>query len=134
MTVLEALPVFNQPTADDVAYVLTTAVAVLETNGWLQGNLYDAAEAETGTPRSACRVCAVGALNVASAGTPVLGLSESERDLPKAVILADMARAALGEHIGPEGVTVWNDAPGRTVEQVIDVMRTAAANLLEGRR
>lgn len=134
MTVLEALPVFNQPTADDVAYVLTTAVAVLETNGWLQGNLYDAAEAETGTPRSACRVCVVGALNVASAGGPVLGLTESEHDLPKTVLLADMARAALGEYVGTDGVTVWNDAPGRTVEQVIDAMRATAANLREGRR
>ncbi|MGQ4343506.1 DUF6197 family protein [Streptomyces sp. SAS_275] len=127
MTVLEALPVFNLPTADDVAYVLTTAVAVLETNGWLQGNLYDAAEAETGTPRSACRVCAVGALNVASAGTPVLGLAEEE--LPKAILLADLARAALGEYVDTAGVTVWNDTPGRTVEQVIDAMRATAANL-----
>jgi len=117
------------PTADDIAYTLTIAAAVVEANGLMKGGLYDTDAYEKGTPREQCRVCTVGAIHTAVAGTPVIGLSE-DGDLQPNVILADMARAALGHHIG-YGVPAWNDNPERTAEDVVTAMRETAASLRE---
>lgn len=130
MTLTEQLPADKDlPTADDIAYTLTIAASIVEANGLMKGGLYDTDAAEEGLPREQCRVCAVGAIHTAVAGTPVIGLSE-DGDLQPNVILADMARAALGKHVG-HGVPAWNDNPDRTAEDVATAMRNTAARLRE---
>lgn len=117
------------PSIDDIAYALTVAASIIQANGLMKGGLYDAAAVDNGLPREAARVCAVGAINTAVVGTPVLGLS-AEGELPPQVILADMARAALGAHVdGP--VPMWNDDPARTADDVQAALRDTAASLRE---
>jgi hypothetical protein len=117
------------PSVDDIAYTLTVAASIVEANGLMTGGLYDAEAVDGGLPRETVRVCAVGAINTAVAGTPVLGLSE-DGDLSPQVILADMARAALGQHIG-YAVPAWNDVQGRTADEVATALRDTAASLRE---
>lgn len=115
------------PTVDDIAYVLTIAATIIQANGLMKGDLYDAEAVDNGTPREAVRVCAVGAIHTAVAGTPVLGLADVG-DLQPNVILADMARAALGQHVA-DSVPIWNDEDDRTADDVITALRATAANL-----
>lgn len=115
------------PTVDDIAYTLTVAAAVIQANGLMKGDLYDAVAVDNGTPRQEARVCAVGAIHTAVAGTPVLGLS-ADGDLEAKVILADMARAALGQYVH-RSVPAWNDEDERTADHVEAALRATAADL-----
>lgn len=132
MSILDQPPAdLDLPTSDDIAYTLTIAAAVVEANGLMKGDLYDTAAHEDGLPREQCRVCAVGAIHTAVAGTPVIGLSD-DGNLQPNVVLADMARAALSRHID-DPVPVWNDDDDRTAEDVATAMRETAANLREAK-
>lgn len=129
MTTDPALADIVLPTVDDIAYTLTIAASIVQANGLMKGGLYDTEAVEAGADRESVRVCAVGAIHTAVAGTPVLGLSE-DCDLQPQVILADMARAALGQHVGGP-VPRWNDNPDRTAEDVEAALRATAAKLRE---
>ena len=100
------------------AQILEDAAAIIECNGWYQGNLaggawtvaggwYEAIEA--GAP-----CCILGAINVA-AGEGVF-----------------MDPWPLGEFVtGNPSPGVWNDAPGRTKEEVLTALRDAAQRARE---
>lgn len=94
--------------------VLRKAADRLETGGWCQ---------HTSVDREG-RYCAAAAIDYATGYDPVDGYDNRM----VATGLYDAAMALLAEHVGdPGGIVSWNDAPGRTAEQVIHAMREAAA-------
>jgi hypothetical protein len=84
-------------------WTLLQAADVLRERGWCQHSLSDGG-----------RFCAEGAIREAVDGT-----------LAKTSPL-DRARGLLKKHLGVKYIAVWNDDPGRTKEQVIDALETAA--------
>lgn len=96
-------------TRPTVADILTQAADLLEERGWCQNR----AEDRDG------HFCAVGALDAA------LGVVEPYLTLGG---LFSEAVRALRAHIGTS-VVCWNDAPGRTADEVIGLLRRAAAQL-----
>jgi hypothetical protein len=113
------------PTNTEVADILDQAIGVIRTNGWHQGDRYDHDQADAGTPRSECRVCAVGAIAIVISGSP----SDTTRE---AAWAAGKVRRALGAHLKTRHIVGWNDTPGRTAEQVIQAFRETAAGLRAG--
>lgn len=113
--------------AKKTAAVLRDAKAVLERNGWLQGQLYDRSQADSGIDFPACRVCLVGALRTAASGRPN-GVGE----------LFDVAYDALCEVVGDfdseRSVAEWNDVEGRTVDEVYALLDAAAERAEAGVR
>lgn len=99
-----SVPSEGQPTS--VAAVLHAAADLLEKPGaWTQGDY--------------CRnggMCVAGALNVASG---------FRSDNGTATDAGRAFAAALGLS-RPEGIAPWNDAPGRTQEEVVAALREAA--------
>ena len=102
------------PTNEDIAEVLDQAHDILLADGWCQHKLHQ----ETGEH------CSVGAI------------SETTR-WRYAIKIA--AESALAEHLGLprstrwhlacERIIPWNDAPGRTIDDVLDAFRGAAKDL-----
>jgi hypothetical protein len=97
------------------------AANIIRTNGWHQGGLYDldvnvrrVAAGEPELPPSACPVCLIGAINVEATGE-----TWDPEDVAYDVRL--WVRELIG---GAPGV--WNDAPGRTVDEVLDLLERAA--------
>lgn len=95
--------------------ILRGAKTVLERNGWHQGTFYDQAQHDTGVPRAQCRVCLMGAVYVAASGSPITyGYGAAE------------AQGLLTETLDRRGrweqVYDWNDAPGRTLAEVLELL------------
>lgn len=96
------------------------AADVLRTNGWHQGSYYASG---SGLPPEHCQVCLLGALRVATTGQPE-GYSSK--------IYATVAWLEGFLNTGvPRSLHMfldsWNDDPGRTVADVIDLLTRAAA-------
>ncbi|MFI1928292.1 hypothetical protein [Streptomyces sp. NPDC020377] len=116
----------NGQTSEDVmspekiANVLDAAAAHIERVGWLQDDYY-----EHGKPATDCRVCSVGAINVAMFGHPF----PPEDDNAYAAT-SDIGDLIL-EHLGVLGfdLAAWNDEPHRTQDDVTTAMRETAAEL-----
>jgi hypothetical protein len=109
------------------AQVLRSAALYLERHGWITGAYYDAT-AGTFTPPA----CMVGAIGMACYGGPVDAPAQhfddpGFLDFEEAVLHLD--RYLLAED-GTEAYE-FNDARGRTVDQVTDVLRKAAARPAE---
>ncbi|MDX3165889.1 hypothetical protein PV516_19065 [Streptomyces scabiei] len=120
------------PTPAETADLLDKALGVLATNGWCQGDastFHDLdQEHDEDLEPGQCRACARGAINVAAEGDP------RPPTAYKPGVLADTATAALAETLGVDDATVWNDAEGRTSDEVhtaftrtIDRLRDAQA-------
>lgn len=92
------------------AQVLRRAVEIIDERGWCQGEYEDGAG----------RVCARGAIHVAIGGAPYV----DPLSLEKNKFIWEV-RCLVVDLIG-EGLAVWNDEPGRTVEQVRHALLTAA--------
>lgn len=111
------------PAPAEIADVLDKAADHIDAVGWMQGRLYDDAQADAGTPVDQCRVCLIGAMYAAlQDGNPRFGFitTASQR--------AAAAEGALEDHLdGP--VITWNDDPNRTKDEVTAALRTTAANL-----
>lgn len=106
----------------DVTEVLSNARKLIaQPRGWVQGAAArDKAGADvTFTDPSACSFCAVGAIAFAcwEAGLPDCSGIEGQA-------LERVRRAA-----GVTGVVEWNDAEGRTVEEVVAAFDKAIASL-----
>ncbi|MFD6149420.1 MULTISPECIES: hypothetical protein [unclassified Streptomyces] len=103
------------------ASLLDRAAAHIERFGWTQGFLYD-----TSSPRplNQCPVCAVGAMYMASIGTPE---PNSVDDELHALELAKPVEEHLGLNEGE--LPDWNDAPGRTKNEVAAALRATAVKL-----
>jgi hypothetical protein len=85
--------------------VLAKAADLIEARGWIQQ--------EFETPHG---VCALGAMQRITYGFEIRMECE------------DRARLALETEIG-EAITIWNDAPGRTKEEVVTALRNAKRHL-----
>ena len=106
------------------ACVLRSAADYLERHGWIQGSYYDAASGVFAPP-----ACMVGAIGMVCYGGPVDAPAQhfddpGFLDFEQAVLHLD--RYLLVAEDGTESYE-FNDARGRTVEQVMDVLRKAAA-------
>ncbi|MFE9007475.1 hypothetical protein ACFYOY_36050 [Streptomyces sp. NPDC007875] len=100
------------PTTTEIADLLAQALDVITVNGWWQGEAFDTdQEDEEGLAPEQCRVGVRGAIHIAAEGHP----RPPEAYEPS--ILASAATAALAETLGAD-VTVWNDAAGRTVDEL----------------
>jgi hypothetical protein len=104
-------------TITETAADLLSAADVLERDGWCQGRLHTRG-----------RHCTRGALNVVAGVVAASGASEAE--YLAAIERSDRAEAvlarSLGLGLGPGAVPIWNDAPGRTPEEVVAALRAAA--------
>lgn len=125
--------------------ILDKAADVIERNGWHQG---DWMHARPGRQDDECPVCEGGALNLAVTGSPCIDADDDDApaDLLTAYeVMAHRAKPSL--EIGPEDYTVgelleafvevvasWNDAKGRTAEEVVRELRAAAASEREAGR
>ena len=99
----------------ETAAILEEAANVIRRNGWCQGAYF---VPEANKAREDCRVCAVGAINVAlHKDAPVV--------LPSQVDTWRIAEA-VEYHLGLEDLVDWNDNPDRTAEQVIAALEGAA--------
>lgn len=108
----------------EIADILDKAADHIDKVGLFQGDLYDS-YADPDKPVTECRVCAIGALNVALHGTPCFPLDRHETT---AHDVADYVR----EQINGIELAEWNDAEGRTQGEVTALFRQAAAGLRGG--
>jgi hypothetical protein len=107
---------------EDVKAALLKAAEVIETNGWTQGQYYDYRQAAAGTPMNECRVCAAGALCLAILGDPRIPDFNAG-----ASGLFYQARREVSKRLPVfEALTEWNDAEGRTAEEVAAFFRRVA--------
>lgn len=105
------------------AQILAEAADVIERNGWVQGRYYDFKQYDRGTPAADCRVCLLGGINIAMWGNP----SYPRADRRPAFYF--QMTGELEKTVGSAWVDDWNDAVGRTVEEVIALLRTTAERI-----
>src|SRR5258708_15776269 len=95
--------------------ILRKAAAMFEGKArWIQGGFY-------GKERES--YCAVGAINVAAGFRPAECPSTSDLRLVHAALAKQIGHARMGD---ARTIWHWNDASGRTREEVIAVLRAAA--------
>ncbi|MEH1055892.1 hypothetical protein V6U89_11850 [Micromonospora sp. CPCC 206171] len=108
------------------ARTLRDAALYLSRHGWTQGAYYDATSGSFTPP-----ACLVGAVGMVCYGGPVdaPALNHADPGYPDFAFALDVAEAQIGhtnpdpEHCDAYG---FNDAPGRTADQVIALLRAAA--------
>lgn len=105
-----------------LADIYTKAADHIERVGWYQGDLYDQAQAK-GTPREECRVCTIGALNVALYGKPSYPMEAL--GTPGAQDVESFFANQLGL-AAQVSIADWNDDEDRTAAQVTAALRKAA--------
>lgn len=110
------------PTPAAQADVLDKAADHLAEWGWIQGAMYDGKQLAAGALLAECRTDIYGALKAVVLGEPRFGGDADD------LAVVDFALVALHEHLGWNAFA-FNDADGRTVEEVIAAMRETAASL-----
>lgn len=96
--------------------LLRKAADEIRRRGWYQGG-YGSDISEEGF--GSCKVCSLGAVNAASYnGDPWNGMLFKDTARERAILLLEESAGGTLPH--------WNDAPGRTVEEVLDVFEKAA--------
>jgi hypothetical protein len=111
------------PTPATQADVLDKAADRLAELGWIQGSMYDSKQHHVEkVPLAECRTDIYGALKAVVLGEPRFGGDADD------LAVVDFALVALHEHLGWNAFA-FNDADGRTVEEVIAAMRETAASL-----
>jgi hypothetical protein len=109
--------------SEEAKVALLEAANVIEAQGWTQGYYWDIEQANSGIPVHLCRVCAMGALNIAIHGSPDdLAKGTGER-------VANECFAAVRKEIGRAMIAAWNDDDERTAEEVISALRRAAEGI-----
>lgn len=86
--------------------------------GWWQG-----AYGSDHEDLKSCSVCAVGALNAADSGTPYPADDLSDAHYAASRLLDELV---WRDGAGSPGIVNYNDQPGRTVEEVLDLFERAA--------
>lgn len=98
--------------------VYRAAADVIRANGWHQGNFFDSSvnvyRGQHKLPAEKCPVCLLGSVNVAVVDDPI------DRDDD-----ARTERQWLLQFTG-DHPALWNDQPGRTVGEVLDLLERAA--------
>ena len=102
-------------TEEQIRETAKRAAEVLRQRGWCQG-MFCANLDGTGP------VCLMGAVSVAGGDGPNYGFRGQRRDLH--VAIADRVERSLDLRGSVAG---WNDAPGRTADEVIAVLERVAA-------
>lgn len=115
-------------TRSEIADILDRAAAHIELVGWVQGVLYDDFT-DPGVPLTECRVCAIGAINVALYGSPRFPMG-ADLDELMAHDVADFVRPNID---GAE-LADWNDFHAQSKDEVTALLRTTAAELRSGAR
>lgn len=117
------------------AEILDQAADVIERNGWTQVAFSETDPDTIYTTTRDCPVCALGAMNVAAGLEPDAEPDERPVGAYRAFaehlgLSVDADRGVIGfsTSIGED----WNDAKGRTAEQVVTELRACAANLRAG--
>lgn len=111
----------------EIAAVLDRAADHIDTVGWHRFALYDD-EQSVNTPPSRCRVCVLGAINVALHGTPLFALRLAGTGMDTHGVAAYVERR-LGSD---DEMATWNDMEGRTQDEVTAMLRETAAELRGG--
>lgn len=88
---------------------LQRAIDILEREGWIQGAMEGGAGG----------VCLLGALNIAPSWDVKFDLVRGEP------VSFGYVRDVLEDRIGDRSIVSWNDQPGRTKSEVLDVLREA---------
>lgn len=114
----------NATIPSSLADIYTKAADHIERVGWYQGDLYDHVQAK-GTPREECRVCTIGALNVALYGKPSYPV-EALRSENGAQDVESFFARRLGLAAAGLSIADWNDDDDRTVAQVTTALRKVA--------
>lgn len=125
----------TEPTTAQIAAVCEAAAEIIKVNGWHRGYFYDGEKFYDGTAMRECPVCALGGINTAVGGHPLIGLASDQRaDI--AVALADAAAIAVARHLGvgttPRDLAWWNDELERAQADVVKAFRDTAAELRKG--
>lgn len=108
------------------AETLREAADVIRRNGWIQGDYFDRDQLDGGRISKDCSVCLHGAINLAAGGDPE---NDYHHNAVKATnTLVEWLWTALDPAIYAS-LSAWNDAPGRTAEQVIAALEAAAAGV-----
>lgn len=113
--------------------ILTKSVGVLQTNGWIQ---HDYADETVDVPPRERPCCGLGAINIACGNDPDDELDGEALDAAFALALylgysaEDLVEDDLVDVVGQK----WNDAEGRTVDEVIAAFLSAAQAELEAGR
>lgn len=94
--------------------VLRGAKAVLERNGLHKGSFFDWEQGDAGTPVAECRMCSIGAINFAGSGDPLTSTDVKAYNIVRELLGGDVT-----------AVSVWNDAPERTLPEVLAVFDAA---------
>lgn len=105
------------------AQILTEAADIIDRNGWIQNRYYDIEQAGDGTPKAECRVCLLGALNIAMHGKPT-----HLRDASRPDFFWVLMRAVEREADAEDAVD-WNDTEGRTQDEVTALLRAVAGKV-----
>lgn len=102
--------------------LLRKAADEIRRRGWFQG-AYGDVDPDGETPldeqMKTCRVCAWGAVRSAANGSPYGWEHDTATPVDRSIL-------ALTGVIPIPSVPDWNDAPGRTVEEVLDAFERAA--------
>lgn len=94
---------------DEVSLVIARAIDIIEREGWCQDGFKDAQG----------RHCVAGALWKAATGKEPMGTqTTSDEDCPVYTRAFTRLCGLLGRH-----VPCWNDMPGRTKDEVIELMK-----------
>jgi hypothetical protein len=110
-----------------VADILDKAANHIDTVGWHQGELYDRYQAIESA--SECRVCMLGAINVALHGDPKFPIG---RKIAGETDAHDVAAYIERRLAVDDDMATWNDAEGRTQAEVTAALRETAAELRGG--
>lgn len=107
----------------ETADILDEALDFLRRNGWIQGDYINQQQIDDGEGPGDCACCARGAINMAAGGPPDNDYLPGAEAASNAVLTWLLISGALGETLSlPE----WNDAPGRTADDVMSALAAAA--------
>jgi hypothetical protein len=104
------------------ADVLDKAADRLAEWGWIQGAMYDGKQLAAGALLAECRTDIYGALKAVALGEPRFGGDADD------LAVVDHVLVAIHQRLGWNAFA-FNDAEGRTVEEVIAAMRETAVSL-----
>jgi hypothetical protein len=100
--------------------ILRGAKTALQRNGWTQHDTIDEDQYAAGTPMADCRVDLTGALRIAATGDPTAG--DNLTAMEARMVLLHVVWESSSHWTG---LGSWNDADGRTVDEVYALLDAA---------
>ena len=106
----------------ELAPVFRRAAEVIRSNGHYTGDYFSSAAALF-LPKSESPVCTIGALRIATVGSPETGNELTDRAV---AFLSPRIASNIVDDDPVERVAGWNDAPERTQDEVVEALLAAA--------